>query len=199
MYYAAARIADDFGCEGAIGIQYQQGLKDLMPASDLVEGMLNTTGSNAALRVVGSEIRRGRAMIHFNEVDECAGLDALLISRVHRALGQPPRRRSRHPLGRRRSRGGSGLGVRGSRVLRRPPTNDGGWAGSESLRQPPMYFPRSAAEPERCGPAGAVIWSRIFVENGRARHAISAGGGCPSSGRGNPAAGARRRRRNGRS
>ena len=31
------RIADDFGCD-AIGIQYQQGLKDLCAASDLVEG-----------------------------------------------------------------------------------------------------------------------------------------------------------------
>ncbi|SEK51851.1 hypothetical protein [Pacificibacter marinus] len=40
MYIAAVRMADDFGCE-AIGIQYQQGLKDLLPASDLVEGMLN--------------------------------------------------------------------------------------------------------------------------------------------------------------
>ena len=36
MYIAAVRIADDFGCD-LIGIQYQQGLKDLMPASDLVE------------------------------------------------------------------------------------------------------------------------------------------------------------------
>ena len=40
MYIAAARIADAFGCD-TIGIQYQQGLKDLMPASDLAEGMLN--------------------------------------------------------------------------------------------------------------------------------------------------------------
>ena len=40
MYIAAMRIADDFGC-ATIGIQYQQGLKDLLPASDLVEGTLN--------------------------------------------------------------------------------------------------------------------------------------------------------------
>jgi len=38
MYVAALRIADEFGC-AAIGIQYQQGLKDLTPASDLVEGL----------------------------------------------------------------------------------------------------------------------------------------------------------------
>ncbi|HYM10363.1 MAG TPA: fucose isomerase, partial [Bryobacterales bacterium] len=40
MYVAALRIADEFGCD-AIGIQYQQGLKDLCPASDLAEGLLN--------------------------------------------------------------------------------------------------------------------------------------------------------------
>ena len=40
MYIAALRIADDFGCD-AIGIQYQQGLKDLAPACDLAEGLLN--------------------------------------------------------------------------------------------------------------------------------------------------------------
>jgi len=34
MYIAAVRLADEFGC-ATIGIQYQQGLKDLTPASDL--------------------------------------------------------------------------------------------------------------------------------------------------------------------
>jgi hypothetical protein len=43
MYIAAVRIADEFGCD-AIGIQYQQGLKDMAPASDLAEGMLNNSG-----------------------------------------------------------------------------------------------------------------------------------------------------------
>ena len=42
MYIAAVRIADEFGCE-TIGIQYQQGLKDLAPASDLAEGLLNNS------------------------------------------------------------------------------------------------------------------------------------------------------------
>ena len=31
MYIAALRIADEFGCD-TIGIQYQQGLKDICPA-----------------------------------------------------------------------------------------------------------------------------------------------------------------------
>lgn len=40
MYIAALRIADEFGCD-TIGIQYQQGLKDLTATSDLAEGLLN--------------------------------------------------------------------------------------------------------------------------------------------------------------
>jgi len=60
MYIAAVRMADDFGCE-AIGIQYQQGLKDLLPASDLVEGMLNNEDRPPVRRADGSIIRDGQA------------------------------------------------------------------------------------------------------------------------------------------
>src|SRR6185436_20938 len=75
MYIATERIADDFGCE-AIGIQYQQGLKDLLPASDLVEGMLNNADRPPVKTRDGARIiRDGEAIVHFNEVDECAGLD----------------------------------------------------------------------------------------------------------------------------
>ncbi len=77
MYIAALRIADDFGC-AAIGIQYQQGLKDLAPASDLVEGTLNNVDRPPVTREGSKEILfKGEALPHFNEVDECAGLDGL--------------------------------------------------------------------------------------------------------------------------
>ena len=46
MYIAAVRLADEFGCD-SIGIQYQQGLKDLTPASDLVEGHAQQCGPPA--------------------------------------------------------------------------------------------------------------------------------------------------------
>ncbi|HEY2148735.1 MAG TPA: hypothetical protein VGH32_12410 [Pirellulales bacterium] len=72
MYIAAVRIADDFGCH-AIGIQYQQGLKDLMPASDLVEGTLNNGDRPPVASRDGSRILyEGEPLPHFNEVDECA-------------------------------------------------------------------------------------------------------------------------------
>ena len=84
MYIAAARMADDFGCD-LIGIQYQQGLKDLLPASDLVEGALNNADRPPIRsRDDGRILFEGQPVVHFNEVDECAGLDALLTYRVQR-------------------------------------------------------------------------------------------------------------------
>ena len=65
MYIAALRIADDFGCD-AIGIQYQQGLKDLLPASDLAEGLLNNVHRPPVKDRNGSRILfDGAALPHF--------------------------------------------------------------------------------------------------------------------------------------
>src|ERR1700691_2509130 len=90
MYIAALRIADDFGCD-AIGIQYQQGLKDLAPASDLAEGLLNNVDRPPVCAPGnGRVLYENDALPHFNEVDECAGLDALVTNRVWKALGYPP-------------------------------------------------------------------------------------------------------------
>ena len=65
MYVAAVRIADQFGCD-CIGIQYQQGLKDLLPASDLVEGLLNNADRPPVTNLIGKEIKPGEPIIHFN-------------------------------------------------------------------------------------------------------------------------------------
>ena len=90
MYIAALRIADDFGC-GAIGIQYQQGLKDLAPACDLAEGMLNNVDRPPVnARANGRLLYEDEALPHFNEVDECAGLDGLVTNRLWKALGYSP-------------------------------------------------------------------------------------------------------------
>ena len=90
MYIGALSIADDFGCD-VIGIQYQQGLKDLAPASDLAEGLLNNTDRPPVrARGNGRVLYEGRPLPHFNEVDECAGLDALVTNRVWTHLGLPP-------------------------------------------------------------------------------------------------------------
>jgi hypothetical protein len=89
MYIAAVRIANDFGCE-SIGIQYQQGLKDMTPASDLVEGILNNPERPPVLSDNGVELYKGDALPHFNEVDEGAAVDIVITSRVWKQLGQDP-------------------------------------------------------------------------------------------------------------
>jgi hypothetical protein len=86
MYIAAARIADDFSCD-TIGIQYQQGLKDLTVASDLVEGLLNHSDRPPVFSKDGKELYAKNALPHFNEVDECAGLDSLVTYLLWKELG----------------------------------------------------------------------------------------------------------------
>ncbi len=170
MYIAAVRIADDFGCD-LIGIQYQQGLKDLLPASDLVEGMLNNADRPPVKSRDGSRVLyEGQAVVHFNEVDECAGLDGLLINRVHRAMGQPVEN-TLHDI-----RWGdwdqSGTVKDYVWVLLisggAPPAHFvGGWKGASSERQPAMYFRLGGGSMKGVSKPGEIIWSRIYVEKGR--------------------------------
>jgi hypothetical protein len=170
MYVAAMRLADDFGCD-AIGIQYQQGLKDLLPASDLVEGMLN----NADRPPVRSRDGRrtlydGRPLPHFNEVDECAGLDALMTCRIHRAMDQPVEN-TLHDL-RWGDRDHSGTTDQYVWVFlisgAAPPAHFvGGWAGATSERQPAMYFRLGGGTLKGISKPGEIVWSRIFVEDDR--------------------------------
>ncbi|RYH00946.1 fucose isomerase [Salipiger sp. IMCC34102] len=177
MYIAAVRMADDFGCE-AIGIQYQQGLKDLLPASDLVEGMLNNDDRPDVTRADGSVIRQGQAIVHFNEVDECAAIDGVLTNRLHRALGQPVET-TLHDL---RWGGPDESGTHEGFVWvfeisgAAPPAHHaGGWAGSESFRQPAMFFPSGGGSLKGYAKPGEIIWSRIFIEDDRLKMDIGRG------------------------
>lgn len=166
MYIAAVRIADDFGCD-AIGIQYQQGLKDLLPASDLVEGMLNDSVRPLVFSRDGKrELFAGRPVTHFNEVDECAGLDGLLTDRIHRALGQPVEN-TLHDL-RWSDRDASGTvdeEVWVFEISGAVPAShfEGGWGAAEGFRQPAMYFPSGGSTIRGISKPGAIVWSRIYV------------------------------------
>jgi L-fucose isomerase-like protein len=162
MYVAAVRIADDFGCD-AIGIQYQQGLKDLLPASDLVEGTLNNSDRPPVRSRDGRRIlKKGEPLLHFNEVDECAGLDAMLTERVHKALGQPVEN-TLHDV-----RWGEQFGEEYVWVFlisgAAPPAHFiGGWRGAHGYRQPAMYFPNGGSTLHGVSKPGEIVWSRIYV------------------------------------
>lgn len=169
MYVAAVRIAAEFGC-AAIGIQYQQGLKDICPASDLVEGTLNNVDRPPVKDAVsGAVLYEGEALPHFNEVDECAGLDGLLTYRIWRALGYSPEN-TLHDL-----RYGEDYTLNGKTEFvwvfeisgAVPPAHlTGGWAGVTSERQPPMFFPLGGGTIKGVSKPGEVVWSRVYVEDG---------------------------------
>ncbi|MEM8864653.1 MAG: fucose isomerase, partial [Planctomycetota bacterium] len=168
VYVAAVRLAHDFGCD-AIGIQYQQGLKDLLPASDLVEGTLNSSERPPVHSRCGKEeLYPGGPIVHFNEVDECAGVDGLLINRLHNAMGQPVEN-TLHDLrwGDHDRSGTTDEYVWVFEISGAVPAehNVGGWSGSWGMRQPPMYFPKGGSTLTGVAKPGEIIWSRLYVQD----------------------------------
>lgn len=168
MYIAAVRIAQEFSC-AAIGIQYQQGLKDMAPASDLAEGLLNNVQRPPVFDAdTGDELYAGKALPHFNEVDECAAVDALVTNRVWMALGFDPAT-TLHDLRYGEHYSGDGVddfvwvfeisgAVPASHLI-------DGYAGAISERQPPMYFRLGGGTLKGISKPGEIVWSRVFVMN----------------------------------
>ena len=165
MYIAALRIADEFGCS-AIGIQYQQGLKDLAPASDLAEGLLNNAERPPVRSVDGRVLYEGQPLPHFNEVDECAGFDALVTNRIWNALGLPPET-TLHDLRYGEEFQGEFVWVFEISGAAPAAHHLNGYAGSVSERQPPMYFRLGGGSLKGIAKPGEIVWSRVYVEDGR--------------------------------
>ena len=170
MYIAALRLADEFGC-ATIGIQYQQGLKDLAPASDLVEGLLNNVERPPVKSTrTGRVLFAGEALPHFNEVDECAGLDGLVTYRLWRSLGFSPEN-TLHDLRWGQHYRGDGVNdyvwvflISGAA----PPAHFlGGYQGASSERQPPMYFRLGGGTVKGISKPGQIVWSRVFIMEGK--------------------------------
>jgi hypothetical protein len=165
MYIAALRIAGEFGC-AAIGIQYQQGLKDLTPASDLAEGLLNNSDRPPVQSADGHTLYDGQPLPHFNEVDECAGFDALVTNRVWNALGFPPET-TLHDLRYGELYQGEFVWVFEISGAAPPAHHIGGYAGSVSERQPPMYFRLGGGSLKGVAKPGEIVWSRVFIQDQR--------------------------------
>jgi len=169
MYVAAVRLADEFGCS-TIGIQYQQGLKDLTPASDLVEGLLNNVDRPPVYhQETGKELFAGEALPHFNEVDECAGFDALITNKVWLELGYAPET-TLHDLRWGRHFKNSELDAYVWVFLisgAAPPAHFiGGYQGTSSERQPPMYFRLGGGTFKGISKPGWIVWSRVYIAGG---------------------------------
>lgn len=172
MYIAAVRMAHDFGC-AAIGIQYQQGLKDLTPASDLVEGLLNNASRPPVYHAdSGQELFAGKPLPHFNEVDECAAIDALITNRIWTALNLDPEttlhdvRWGEHVAGADRTGRALDDFVWLFMISGAVPANhfEGEYLGGVVERQPPMFFAKGGGTLKGESKPGEIVWSRIFVE-----------------------------------
>jgi hypothetical protein len=170
MYVAAVRLADDFGC-ATIGIQYQQGLKDLTPASDLAEGLLNNMDRPPVKAARSSRVLfAGEAVPHFNEVDEGAGLDGLVTYRLWRELGFAPEN-TLHDIrwGERYKADGMNDYVWVFLISGAVPPAHliGGYRGATSERQPPMYFRLGGGTVKGISKPGHIVWSRVFIMDGK--------------------------------
>jgi hypothetical protein len=166
MYVAALRISDDFGLD-AVGIQYQQGLKDLVAASDLSEGLLNNVERPpVSSRDDGRVLYEGAPLPTFNEVDEGAAVDALVTNRVWTAMGLDPAT-TLHDV-----RWGERFGddfVWVFEISGSVPASHlvGGYAGAVSMRQNPVYFPAGGGTLRGVSKAGELVWSRVYIADDR--------------------------------
>ncbi len=177
MYIAAMRIADSFGVD-AIGIQYQQGFKDLAPASDLVEGLLNNVDRPPVFSTDGRELYAGKPLPHFNEVDEGAGIDLVVTNRVWSAMGFDPAT-TLHDV-----RWGESYKINGKdefiwlfQISGAVPASHlvGGYSGATSERQPSMYFRLGGGTLKGICKPGEIVWSRVFVEDGKLKADLGRG------------------------
>lgn len=164
MYIGALRIADDFGLD-AVGIQYQQGLKDLTPASDLAEGILNSTERPPVFSRDGQrELFAGRAFPHFNEADEGVAVDALITDRVWTAMGLVPDN-TLHDV--RWGEDFDGQFVWVYEISGSVPASHlGGWDRAEGWRQGHVFFPAGGATINGVSKPGEVVLSRVFIADG---------------------------------
>lgn len=164
MYIAALRMSDDFGLD-AVGIQYQQGLKDLAPASDLPEGLLNNVERPPVRSRDGQRVLwEGKALPHFNEVDEGVAVDTLVTNRVWTAMGLDPAN-TLHDV-----RWGEEYDGRFVWVYEIsgsvPASHLGGYPNAVGWRQGPAFFPAGGSTINGVSKPGEIVWSRLYIAGG---------------------------------
>ncbi len=164
MYAAAARIYQRYGLS-AIGIPYQYGLVRCVPASDLVEGMLNNADRPPVRDPESGQIvNAGKPIVHFNEGDMGAGIPQLLMNNIYERKGMPTET-TLHDV-----RWGRMSGDRFVWVFLisggAPPAHFGGWKKTHIYRQPPMYFPLGGGTCSGVSKPGVITWARCYEAYG---------------------------------
>lgn len=164
MMIAMARMVQSFGLT-SIGVQYQQGLKDLCPASDFAEGAIGSTVRFSIPDENGRIIRPGKPIPCINEVDMGSAIPQTMLFRLLDSLGLPSET-TLHDI-----RWGSeyrGTFYWDFEISGSVPFEHlkGGIRGARGYRQPEMYFPKGGATIAGQCKAGNFIWSRAHYQNG---------------------------------
>jgi len=164
MYSAAARIYERYGLS-AIGIPYQVGLVRSVPASDLVEGMLNNSERPDVIDLDTKKvIRKGKPIVHFNEGDIGSGIPQVLMRDIYERKGMPPET-TLHDV-----RWGRKYKDKFIWVFEisggAPPAHFGGWRNTKIYRQPKMYFPLGGGTCSGISKPGVITWARFYEQFG---------------------------------
>lgn len=162
MMIAMARFAKRFGLS-AVGVQYQQGLKDSCAASDFAEGAIGSTERYPIPDENGDIICPGQPIPCINEVDMGTAIPQTMLWRLLSGLGLPAET-TLHDI-----RWGSeyqGIFYWDFEISGAVPFEHlkGGIAGATGYRQPPMFFPYGGATICGQGKAGGFIWARAHYE-----------------------------------
>ena len=152
----------DFGCD-AIGIQYQQGLKDLLPASDLAEGMLNNADRppvKTATAGRSATARRSRTSTKWTNAPASTPCSPTGCTARSASRSRPRCTTSAGATPTAAATTSDYVWVFQISGAAPPAHHIGGWAGTDSLRQPPMYFRLGGGTVRGIAKPGAIVWSR---------------------------------------
>jgi len=164
MYIAAVRYYERYGLS-AIGIPYQYGLVRCVPASDLVEGMLNNTDRPTVVsRENGKPIEDKESIIHFNEGDAGSAVPQVLMKEILREKGMDLES-TLHDV-----RWGDYWDGKFVWVFEisggAPPAHFGGWKNTSIYRQTKMDFPLGGGTCSGVSKPGSITWARFFERFG---------------------------------
>ena len=173
MMIAMGRTVDAFGLS-CVGVQYQQGLKDVCPASDFAEGAIGSTERFPIPNEQGNIIRPGKPIPCANEVDMGTALPQVMMFRLLDTLGLPAES-TLHDI-----RWGSeydgeffwDFEISGSVPFEHL---KGGIPGAIGYRQDPMYFAKGGSTISGQCKAGRFVWARAHYEGVQAHMHIGTG------------------------
>ncbi len=162
MLIALVRLTERFGLT-TVGVQYQQGLKDVCPASDFVEGAIGSTERFPVPNEKGEIIREKEPIPHANEVDMGSAIPQTMLFKLLRHL-RLPAETTLHDI-----RWGSefeGVFYWDFLISGSVPFEHikGGIAGAQGYRQSPMYFKLGGSTIGGQCKKGTFVWARAHYE-----------------------------------